>query len=62
MPTELRAELMYESTKSILEKMFNQFKSENLIRKLAMFVESVIYLPGDYITYKGDVGEEMYFI
>ena len=22
----------------------------------------MIYLPGDFITYKGDVGEEMYFI
>jgi len=25
-------------------------------------LESVIFLPGDYIIYKGDYGDEMYFI
>lgn len=42
--------------------MFKEYKSENLIRKLAVVLESCIYLPGDFILYKGDMGEEMYFI
>lgn len=33
-----------------------------MIRKLAAVLSSVIFLPGDYIIYKGDIGEEMYFI
>ena len=42
--------------------MFKEYKSENLIRKLAVVLESTIYLPGDFILYKGEIGEEMYFI
>ena len=42
--------------------MFKEYNSENLIRKLAVVLESAIYLPGDFILYKGDIGEEMYFI
>jgi CRP-like cAMP-binding protein len=42
--------------------MFKEYDSENLIRKLAVVLESTIYLPGDFILYKGDIGEEMYFI
>jgi len=42
--------------------MFYQFKSENLIRELASVLENTIFLPGDYIIHKGDIGNEMYFI
>jgi CRP-like cAMP-binding protein len=42
--------------------MFGEYKSENMIKKLSCVLQSVIYLPGDYIIYKGDSGDEMYFI
>jgi CRP-like cAMP-binding protein len=42
--------------------MFKEYNSENLIRKLAVVLGSTTYLPGDFILYKGDIGEEMYFI
>ena len=32
------------------------------MRKLAIRLDAAIYLPGDYIMYKGETGEEMYFI
>jgi CRP-like cAMP-binding protein len=62
LPHSLREELVYQSSKSLLTSMFKEYKSENLIRKLAVVLESCIYLPGDFILYKGDMGEEMYFI
>ena len=62
LPHGLREEVMYQSFKELLTSMFKEYKSENMIRQLSCVLESVIYLPGDYIIYKGDVGEEMYFI
>jgi hypothetical protein len=62
LPFGLREEVIYMSCKDLLVGMFSEFKSENLIRQLACVLKSVIYLPSDYIIYKGDVGEEMYFI
>lgn len=62
LPYGLREEVIYMSCRDLLVNMFSEFKSENLIRQLACVLKSVIFLPGDYIIYKGDVGEEMYFI
>jgi hypothetical protein len=62
LPYELSEEVIYQSSKEILTSMFSQYNSENMIRKLAAALSSVIFLPGDYIIYKGDIGEEMYFI
>ena len=42
--------------------MFSQFRSDNLIRELGSALDNLIYLPGDYIIHKDDIGEEMYFI
>jgi CRP-like cAMP-binding protein len=62
LPYGLREEVMYQSFKELLTSMFQEYKSENLIRQLACVLESQIFLPGDYIIYKGDSGDEMYFI
>lgn len=62
LPYNLLKEVIYYSSRDLLTPMFSQFKSENLIRELASALDNVIFLPGDYIIYKDDVGEEMYFI
>jgi len=55
-------EVLYYNSRDLLTPMFYQFKSENLIRELASVLENTIFLPGDYIIHKGDIGNEMYFI
>jgi len=62
LPYGLMKEVLYHSSRDLLYPMFSQFKSENLIRELAYILENSIFLPGDYIIYKNDFGEEMYFI
>ena len=42
--------------------MFQDFGSENLIKELSTVLATRVYLPGDYIINKGEIGEEMYFI
>lgn len=42
--------------------MFKHFKSDNLIKEVASALSNMIYMPGDYIIYKDQIGEEMYFI
>jgi len=62
LPYCLLKEVIYYSSRDLLSPMFSQFRSENLIRELASALDNVIFLPGDYIIYKDDIGEEMYFI
>ena len=62
LPYNLLKEVIYISSKDLLIPMFSKFRSENLIRELASALENIIFLPGDYIIYKDDIGEEMYFI
>ena len=42
--------------------MFSDFGSENLIKELSTVLHTHVYLPGDYIINKGEIGEQMYFI
>ena len=62
LPYRLSTEVVYHWTKELLEPMFGKFGSENLIRDLSSVLKQTIYLPGDFIILKGDIGEEMYFI
>jgi len=55
-------EVIYFSQRDVLAPMFKAFKSENLMREVASVLTNVIYMPGDYIIYKDQIGEEMYFI
>ena len=62
LPYRLSKEVIYYSTKHLLEPMFKQFGSENLIKDVGTVLQQSIYLPGDFIILKDDIGEEMYFI
>lgn len=42
--------------------MFADFDSENLIKELSTVLRTHVFLPGDYIINKGEIGEQMYFI
>jgi CRP-like cAMP-binding protein len=62
LPYRLSKEVVYYSTKHLLEPMFKSFGSENLIKDVSTALEQTIYLPGDFIILKDDIGEEMFFI
>lgn len=62
LPYRLSKEVVYHSTKHLLEPMFKGFGSENLIKDVSKVLMQTIYLPGDFIILKDDIGEEMYFI
>lgn len=42
--------------------MFGEFGSENFIRDLCSKLNVLIYLPGDYVIERGNIGREMYFV
>ena len=62
LPYRLSKEVVYHCTRELLEPMFKKLGSENLIKDLSSVLGQAIYLPGDFIILKGDIGEEMYFI
>ena len=62
LPYRLSKEVVYHCTRELLEPMFKKLGSENLIKDLSSVLSQAIYLPGDFIILKGDIGEEMYFI
>eukprot|EP00347_Sterkiella_histriomuscorum_P000063 403377328 len=62
LPYNLAKEVIYHSQKEILIPMFRAFKSDNLIREVSSVLANLIFMPGDYIVFKDQIGEEMYFI
>ena len=62
LPYALLKEVIYYNQRDILAPMFKAFESDNLMRDIASVLTNVIYMPGDYIIYKDQIGEEMYFI
>ena len=62
MPESLIKEIIFHQNNELLIAMFGDFGSENLIKELSTVLQGHVYLPGDYIINKGEMGEEMYFI
>lgn len=62
LPFELAKEVAYFMTRDLLEPMFKTFSSENFIKNISSHLRQEVFLPGDYIIVKDDVGKEMYFI
>lgn len=63
LPDNLKIDISLFLNRNILEKvpMFKE-ANEHLIRRIVVALQPAIYLPGDYIFKKGDIGEKMFFI
>lgn len=63
-PEHMFQELRYLIAKPFLINfpIFNGLKSPMLLREVAEKLEYAMYLPRDYIIFRNDIGEEMYFI
>jgi len=62
LPYSIVQEVIYSVQRDILLRMFNSFKSENMIRDLSYLLKNTVYMPGDFIIVKDQPGEEMYFV
>lgn len=64
LPEDIVHELIHEKLRHILKKVpvFKTYNSYILMKKIALSLQPEIYLPSDYLIYKNDIGEEMYFI
>ncbi|OFW22818.1 MAG: hypothetical protein A3H27_02700 [Acidobacteria bacterium RIFCSPLOWO2_02_FULL_59_13] len=63
LPPSLKTEVSLFLNRDIIQKVpLFRTASEEFIRAIALEMQPVIFLPGDYIIRAGDSGEEMYFI
>ena len=63
LPPSLKTEVSLFLNREIIQKVpLFRTASEEFIRAIALEMQPVIFLPGDYIVRAGDLGEEMYFI
>lgn len=64
LPVSVVASIIYECNKDFIKKMplFAQAKSEELIEQISVALIPRIFFPHDYVIYKNDIGEDMYFI
>jgi CRP-like cAMP-binding protein len=63
LPANMVERIMYDINKHIIRSVpiFAE-ANDNFIQSVSTKLKPEIYLPGDYIIYKGDIGEEMFFI
>ena len=64
LPKNIVNKITYECNKHILKKMpfFGEDEFLEMTERISLYMVPRIYLPNDYIIYKNDIGEEMYFI
>ena len=64
LPLGIVQNLVYECSRHSLKKLpfLNSSDSEVLIKRIALRLKVKMYLPHDYLIYKDDLGDEMYFI
>lgn len=64
LPPNIVGTIIYECNKSMLKKLpfLAQSESTEMIERISLCLYPQIYLPEDYVIYKNDIGEEMFFI
>lgn len=64
LPKNIVHNFIYEYSRHGLKKLpfLQKNDSEVLMMRISLKLESKIFLPGDYLIYKDDIGDEMYFI
>ena len=63
LPPNLRVEISLVLKREFIQKVpFLKGAGQELIRELALALQPVIFMPGDYIFRAGDIGRQMYFI
>lgn len=63
LPPNLRVEIALVLKREFIQKVpFLQGAGQELIRELALTLQPVSFMPGDYIFRAGDIGRQMYFI
>jgi voltage-gated potassium channel len=63
LPPSLLADVSLYLKKDVIEKVpFFKGAGEELVREIALAMQPVIYMPGDYVFRSGDKGQEMFFI
>jgi hypothetical protein len=63
LPPNLRVEISLVLKREFIQKVpFLKGAGQELIRELALALQPVIFMPGDYIFRAGDMGRQMYFI
>lgn len=61
-PKGLTQDILWYNWRGLLNGLFGEFGSENLVKEIASKLKIVVYLPSDYIIEKDQVGKEMFFI
>jgi len=63
LPSSLKLQVALHLNREIIEKV-PMFKGapDDLIRQIVLNLKPMLYIPGDYIFRKGDMGDQMYFI
>jgi CRP-like cAMP-binding protein len=64
LPKNMVERIMYECNKEMIHSVpiFQKSEKTTLIASVATKLKPQFYLPSDYVIYKDDIGEEMYFI
>ena len=62
LPVSVVREIVIQTNEEIFKVIFKNLKSENLIRELCLALESLFYLPQDFIVKKGDTANEVFII
>jgi CRP-like cAMP-binding protein len=62
LPISVVREIVIQTNEEIFKVIFQNIQSDNLIRELCIALESLFYLPLDYILKKGDTANEVFII